>query len=110
MLPVEPAAEGDHVPGPQPLRQLGESGPYRRCDHLRPILPTAFALENLHGRGELLIVPGEQVYEGMMIGEEARQAGPAAAPTLELGIDRRRRSGHGAAGSHPGAEALRPLE
>ncbi len=34
---------------------------------------TAFALENAEGRGTLFIGPGLEVYEGMVIGEQARE-------------------------------------
>jgi len=33
---------------------------------------TAFALDNLQLRGQLFVVPGDEVYEGMVIGESAR--------------------------------------
>jgi GTP-binding protein len=33
---------------------------------------TGFALDNLQQRGELFITPGEDVYEGMVVGESAR--------------------------------------
>ena len=33
---------------------------------------TAFALDNLQLRGELFVVPGDPVYEGMVVGESAR--------------------------------------
>ncbi|MCU1377267.1 MAG: GTP-binding protein TypA [Acidimicrobiales bacterium] len=33
---------------------------------------TAYVLDNLQLRGELLVGPGEQVYEGMIVGENAR--------------------------------------
>ena len=35
---------------------------------------TAFALWNLQERGELFIGPGEEVYEGMIVGENSREA------------------------------------
>ncbi|MDF1597003.1 MAG: translational GTPase TypA [Acidimicrobiia bacterium] len=35
---------------------------------------TGFALDNLQKRGELFIGPGEEVYEGMIIGENSRPA------------------------------------
>ena len=35
---------------------------------------TAFALWNLQERGELFVGPGEEVYEGMIIGENSREA------------------------------------
>ena len=38
----------------------------------RPGLATAYAIWNLQERGEIFIEPGEQVYEGMIIGENAR--------------------------------------
>jgi GTP-binding protein len=39
----------------------------------RPGDTTAYALWNLQERGELFVGPGEPVYEGMMIGENARE-------------------------------------
>jgi predicted membrane GTPase involved in stress response len=33
---------------------------------------TGYALDNLQQRGELFVVPGEEVYEGMVVGESAR--------------------------------------
>jgi GTP-binding protein len=38
----------------------------------RPGIATAFAIWNLQERGEIFIEPGSQVYEGMLIGENAR--------------------------------------
>jgi GTP-binding protein len=47
---------------------------------------TGFALDNLEKRGELFIVPGDPVYEGMIIGESSRpdemMANPAKAKQL----------------------------
>jgi GTP-binding protein len=40
----------------------------------RPGAATAFAIWNLQERGEIFIEPGEAVYEGMIIGENARAA------------------------------------
>ena len=40
----------------------------------RPGKSTAFALWNLQERGELFIGPGTEVYEGMIVGENARDA------------------------------------
>src|SRR5688572_10733906 len=40
----------------------------------RPGAATAFAISNLQERGEIFIEPGEQVYEGMVVGENARVA------------------------------------
>ena len=33
---------------------------------------TAYALDNLQQRGELFVQPGDDVYEGMVVGENAR--------------------------------------
>ncbi|MEZ5256019.1 MAG: hypothetical protein R2705_03750 [Ilumatobacteraceae bacterium] len=33
---------------------------------------TAYALDNLQLRGELFVAPGEEVYEGMVVGENSR--------------------------------------
>jgi GTP-binding protein len=40
----------------------------------RPGVATAYAIWNLQERGEIFIEPGEPVYEGMIIGENARAA------------------------------------
>ncbi len=40
----------------------------------RPGHTTAFALWNLQERGELFVGPGTEVYEGMILGENAREA------------------------------------
>jgi GTP-binding protein len=38
----------------------------------RPGAATAYAISNLQERGEMFIEPGEAVYEGMIVGENAR--------------------------------------
>jgi GTP-binding protein len=38
----------------------------------RPGASTGYALDNLQQRGEMLVGPGETVYEGMIVGENAR--------------------------------------
>jgi GTP-binding protein len=40
----------------------------------RPGVVTAYALFNLQERGEIFVEPGTAVYEGMLIGENARQS------------------------------------
>ena len=40
----------------------------------RPGVSTAFALWNIQERGELFIGPGVEVYEGMIVGDNAREA------------------------------------
>jgi len=39
----------------------------------RPGRATSYAIEHLQPRGELFIHPGEEVYEGMVVGENARE-------------------------------------
>jgi GTP-binding protein len=39
----------------------------------RPGRVTSFAVENLQERGEMFLKPGDQVYEGMIVGEHARE-------------------------------------
>jgi GTP-binding protein len=40
----------------------------------RPGRSTAHAIEHLQPRGELFVSPGDEVYEGMVVGENAREA------------------------------------
>jgi GTP-binding protein len=40
----------------------------------RPGKTTAYATWNLQERGEIFVIPGTEVYEGMIIGENAREA------------------------------------
>ena len=40
----------------------------------RPGVATAYAIFNLQERGEIFVEPGTSVYEGMIIGENARQS------------------------------------
>jgi GTP-binding protein len=40
----------------------------------RPGRATAYAIFNLQERGEILVTPGTEVYEGMIVGENARDA------------------------------------
>jgi GTP-binding protein len=46
---------------------------------------TAYAIENLQPRGTLFVAPGDEVYEGMMVGENAR------ANDLDVNITRERK-------------------
>ena len=39
----------------------------------RPGRATAYAIEGLQPRGELFVSPGDEVYEGMIVGENARE-------------------------------------
>ncbi|MDH5371906.1 MAG: EF-Tu/IF-2/RF-3 family GTPase, partial [Acidimicrobiia bacterium] len=54
---------------------------------------TGFALDNLQKRGELFIVPGEEVYEGMIIGENSRPADMPANPAKAKQLTNVRSSG-----------------
>jgi GTP-binding protein len=40
----------------------------------RPGRATSYAIEHLQPRGELFLAPGDEVYEGMIVGENAREA------------------------------------
>jgi GTP-binding protein len=44
---------------------------------------TAYALDNLQQRGTLFVSPGDPVYEGMVIGENARAEDMVVNPTKE---------------------------
>jgi GTP-binding protein len=52
--------------GEMPTRPTGNLGADRRG------LATSFALLNLQERGQLFVGPGAEVYEGMVVGENAR--------------------------------------
>jgi len=39
----------------------------------RPGRATSYAIEHLQPRGELFVAPGDEVYEGMIVGENARE-------------------------------------
>jgi len=54
---------------------------------------TAYALDNLQKRGELFIGPGEQVYEGMVVGENSRDADMPCNPTKPKQLTNIRASG-----------------
>jgi GTP-binding protein len=63
---------------PTTCSTAGSRGP-ASCDRARPARssPTArhasqFALMNLQERGTLFVGPGDEVYEGMIVGENAR--------------------------------------
>ena len=53
---------------------------------------TTFALMNLQERGTLIVGPGEDVYEGMVIGENARQEEMDVNPTKEKKLNNIRSS------------------
>ena len=51
------------------------------ADRLGPV--TSFAMTSLQERGTLFVAPGEQVYEGMIVGENARTEDMDVNPTKE---------------------------
>jgi GTP-binding protein len=53
---------------------------------------TAFALLNLQERGQLFVVPGAEVYEGMVVGENARAEDLDVNPTKEKKLTNMRSS------------------
>jgi GTP-binding protein len=55
---------------------------------------TAFALDNLQLRGELFIGPGEEVYEGMIIGEASRSEEMVVNPTKAKELNNIRTHNH----------------
>ena len=55
---------------------------------------TPYALFNLEPRGQILIEPGTQVYEGMIVGEHNRANDIEANPTKEKKLTNMRASGH----------------
>ncbi len=56
-------------------------------------LATGYAIYNLQERGEIFIEPGTQVYEGMIIGENAREMDMAVNVTKEKKLSNMRSSG-----------------
>ena len=46
-------------------------------------MTTTYALMNLQERGEMLVGPGVEVYEGMIVGENARSDDMDVNPTKE---------------------------
>lgn len=54
---------------------------------------TGYALDNLQERGTLFVVPGDEVYEGMIIGENSRDTDMEANPCKEKKLTNMRASG-----------------
>jgi GTP-binding protein len=54
---------------------------------------TGFALDNLQQRGEMFVGPGEAVYEGMIVGENARSEEMDVNPTKEKKLTNMRAAG-----------------
>jgi GTP-binding protein len=54
---------------------------------------TAYALTNLQERGSMFVGPGIEVYEGMIVGENARQQDMDVNPTKEKKLSNMRASG-----------------
>jgi GTP-binding protein len=53
----------------------------------------AFGLDGLQDRAELFVGPGEEVYEGMIVGENAREGDMTVNPTKEKKLTNMRASG-----------------
>jgi GTP-binding protein len=53
----------------------------------------AYALDTLQERSELFVAPGEEVYEGMIVGENSRNEDMAVNPTKEKKLTNMRASG-----------------
>ncbi len=53
----------------------------------------AYALDTLQERSELFVSPGDEVYEGMIVGENARDEDMAVNPTKEKKLTNMRASG-----------------
>jgi GTP-binding protein len=53
----------------------------------------AYSLDNLQQRGELFIGPGDEVYEGMIVGEHSRQNDLPVNPTREKKLTNIRAAG-----------------
>ena len=53
-------------------RVSGEQTVQLRLVNDRPGKTTGYAIEHLQDRGEMFLKPGEKVYEGMIVGENAR--------------------------------------
>jgi GTP-binding protein len=56
---------------------------------------TAFALNNIQERGRLFIGPGEPIYEGMIVGENARPDDMAVNPCKTKHLTNMRSQGEG---------------
>ena len=56
---------------------------------------TAYALDTLQERGKLFVGPGEQVYEGMILGENPRAEDMPVNPTREKHLTNIRSHGEG---------------
>jgi GTP-binding protein len=56
---------------------------------------TAYALDTIQERGKLMIVPGERVYKGMVVGENSREQDLPVNPTKAKKLTNMRSSGDG---------------
>jgi GTP-binding protein len=56
---------------------------------------TAYALNSIQDRGRLLVVPGDRVYPGMIVGENAREQDLPVNPIKEKKLTNMRSSGEG---------------
>ena len=56
-------------------------------------LPQAYALNSLEDRGEMFVKPGDEVYEGMIVGEHSRPTDIEINPTKEKKLTNMRAAG-----------------
>ncbi len=75
--------------GPIPSRKSGV------LIAMEPGMATAYALDSIQARGRLFIEPGEQVYEGMIVGESSRPDDLVVNPCKAKQLTNMRSSGDG---------------
>ena len=68
----------------------------------RPGRATAHAIEQLQGRGTMFVAPGDQVYEGMIVGENSRS------DDLEVQVTKERKPSQDGAASAPAGRLIPP--
>jgi hypothetical protein len=89
ILSLEIASLAVELDGDQAFIETRETGASGGCTTTAPPLAdrrgttASFALMNLQERGQLFVGPGEEVYEGMVIGENARAEDLDVNPTKE---------------------------
>ena len=74
-----------------------DSIPARQCGVLVSMVPgrvVAYALDTLQERSVLFVAPGDEVYEGMIVGENAREGDMIVNPTKEKKLSNMRAVGH----------------
>lgn len=78
-------------------KPVAESIPARACGVLVSMVPgkaVAYALDTLQQRAVLHVAPTDEVYEGMIVGENSREDDMNVNPTKEKKLSNMRASGH----------------